>query len=158
MEGYADTVDRAVAGFWSTAAQVVVGTIEEAARRLISRSPIGAPETWKRGKAPPGYVPGNFVSNWNLGINGKDDTVTSATNIRVVNGLANIPADPFGKVFYISNATAHAWPLERGHSELQAPHGMVRITGIELPDIVQEQAAEAKVSGPREMHAGGYGR
>lgn len=124
---------------------VAIGTIEEASRRLISRSPIGMPETWKK-KPPAGYVPGGFVSNWNLGVDRKDDTVTDATNIRAVNGLDRIPTNPFGHRFYISNAQPYAWRLEMDGWSQQAPNGMVRITGIEFDSIVK--VAEGRASGP----------
>lgn len=147
MLGYADQVKAAVDGYWARAARVVIGTIEEAASRLIDRSPIGAPETWKRGKAPAGYVPGQFVSNWNLGVNGCDNSLTSATNIRVVNGLERIPAEPFGARYFISNASPQAWRIEVEGWSKQAPSGVVGVTALEFPNIVAEAEARAKATG-----------
>lgn len=156
--GFADTVDQAVEGYWVSAAAFVIGTIEEAARRLITRSPIGMPSAWKK-KPPPGYEPGKFISNWNLGIGRADTTVTEARNIRTVNGLERIPAYPFGQRFVISNSSPQALRLELDNWSRQAPDGMVRLTGLEHDQIFRiGRERAAAVSGPREMHRGGYGR
>lgn len=159
MPGFADTVDQAVDLYWTRAAAFVVGTIEEAGRRLIARSPIGLPASWKRGKAPAGYVPGKFISNWNLNIGQVDPTVTEARNIRQVNHLDRIPAEPFGMRFVISNSSPQALRLELDNWSRQAPGGMVRLTGLEHDQIfrIARQTAQA-ASGTREMHQGGYGR
>jgi hypothetical protein len=156
--GFADTVDQAVEGYWVSAAAFVFGTIEEAGRRLIARSPIGMPSAWKK-KPPPGYVPGKFISNWNLGVGRADPTVTEARNIRTVNGLDRIPAYPFGQRFVISNSSPQALRLELDNWSRQAPDGMVRLTGLEHDQIFRIARERAvAVSGPREMHRGGYGR
>jgi len=158
MQGFADTVDAAIDGYWTRAAQVVRFTIEESGRRLIKRSPIGLPETWKK-KPPANYVPGQFVSNWNLGVGGVDATVTTAKNIRAVNNVDRIPAVPFGQRYTISNSVPYAMRLEVDGWSRQAPDGMVRLTGLEFDQIFRWATDEAKtVSGPREMHRGGYGR
>lgn len=141
MGSFADQVDAAIAGYWARAALVVVGTIEECGRRLIARSPIGMPETWKRGKAPPGYVPGKFISNWNLGIGQADAAVTEARNVRTVNGLERIPSYPFGQRFVLSNSSPQALRLELDNWSRQAPDGMVRLVGMDFETIVDEQAA-----------------
>lgn len=159
MAGFADTVDEGVELYWSRAAAFVIGTIEEAGQRLVARSPIGLPPSWKRGKAPPGYVPGKFISNWNLGVGRADTTVTEARNIRTVNGLDRIPAYPFGQRFVISNSSPQALRLELDNWSRQAPGGMVRLTGLEHDQIFRIAREQAQaVAGPREMHRGGYGR
>lgn len=158
MQGFADTVDQAVEQYWVSAAAFVIGTIEEAGQRLIARSPIGLPASWKK-KPPPGYVPGKFISNWNLAVGQVDDTVTEARNIRQVNHMDRIPAVPFGQRYVISNSSPQAMRLEVDNWSRQAPGGMVRLTGLEHDQIfrIARERAQA-VSGPREMHRGGYGR
>lgn len=156
--GFADTVDQAVADYWERCARFAFFLIFEAGSRLIRRSPVGMPEAWKK-KPPANYVPGKFASNWNLGIGHADTTVTNATSIRTVNGMERFPADPFGKRFVLSNSSPQALRLELDHWSKQAPEGMVRLVGLEGDDmfrIAGERAAT--VSGPREMHRGGYGR
>ena len=148
MGAFADKVRGAIDDYWANAALVVIGTIEEASRRLIIRSPIGMPSAWKR-KPPPGYVPGKFVSNWNLGIGSADRTVSEATNLREVNGLSRIPADPFGKRYVISNSSPQAMRLEVDGWSKQAPNGMVRLTGLEFDDIVKDASTGLKRSGGR---------
>lgn len=148
MVGFAEKVRAAVDDYWARAALVAIGTIEEASRRLIARSPIGMPETWKR-KPPKGYFPGKFVSNWNLGVGAADLTVTEARNIREVNGLDKIPAVPFGRRYVISNSSPQAMRLEVDGWSRQAPNGMVRITGLELEDIVEDLSAGLKRTGGR---------
>lgn len=158
MEGFADTVDRTVEDYWSKAARVAYYLISEAGERLIRRSPIGMPEVWKK-KPPAGYVPGAFKSNWNLGIGQADPTVTKATNNRTVNGMDRFPAYPFGQRFVISNSSPQALRLELDSWSRQAPDGMVRLTGLEFDAMFRLATERASaVTGPREMHRGGYGR
>jgi hypothetical protein len=158
MLGYADTVERAIDDYWSRAARVAYFLVSEAGERLIRRSPIGMPEAWKK-KPPANYIPGKFVSNWNLGIGSADPTATSATNIRTVNGMDRFPSNPFGQRFVLSNSSPQALRLELDHWSKQAPEGMVRLTGLEF-DPMFRLAVErvGGSSGPREMHRGGYGR
>ncbi len=156
--GFADTVDQAVDAYFARCARFAYFLVFEAGSRLISRSPIGMPEAWKK-KPPANYVPGQFVSNWNLGIGKADPTVSKATNIRTINGMDKFPSDPFGLRFVLSNSSPQALRLELDGWSRQAPDGMVRLTGLESPTmfkIAGERAAA--VSGPREMHRGGYGR
>lgn len=159
MEGFADTVDQAVDHYWSKAALVAYYLVSEAGERLIRRSPIGMPERWKK-KPPPGYVPGAFKSNWNLGIGQADPTVTKATNIRTVNSMDRFPSYPFGQRFVLSNSSPQAMRIEiDGWSRTQAPDGVVRLTGLEFDAMFRLSVERASaVSGPREMHRGGYGR
>lgn len=158
MLGFADTVDRTIDDYFARCARFAYFLIFEAGTRLIRRSPVGMPEAWKK-KPPANYVPGQFASNWNLGIGTADPTVTTATSIRTINGMDRFPADPFGMRFVLSNSSPQALRLEIDGWSRQAPDGMVRLTGLE-GDQMHRIAGERSmaVSGPREMHRGGYGR
>lgn len=107
---------------------VVRASVEEAGQRLIDRSPIDT---------------GRFKSNWNYAAEHPDIFTSEKTNIRTVNGLEDIPAKAASFVSYITNSLPYGPALERGHSK-QAPQGMVRLTSIEWPQIVE--AAAAKVT------------
>lgn len=144
MGAFSDTVGKACDGFLSRARAMPGAVVDEAAERIIVRSPIGMPETWKK-KPPAGYVPGQFRSNWNLGVDAIDRTTTTETNSFFLQGRNRMPADPFGHSFYISNAKPYAWRLEVEHWSRRAPDGMVRITALEFDTILQ--VAARKVGG-----------
>lgn len=118
--------------------EIVLGVGE----RLIDRSPVGAPETWKR-KPPPGYKPGRFKSNWNYGLQTPDIHTTDRTDLFALNNLEELPAKPAGFVHFLTNSLPYGPALERGHSQ-QAPQGMVGLTAQEFPQIVE--AAARKVN------------
>lgn len=117
--------------------------VREVGNRLIDRSPVGAPETWKK-KPPADYKPGHFRSNWRLGVDQIDVTFADQTNVFVVNGLDRIPANPFGHRYFLSNAAPYAWRIEVDHWSTQAPAGVVGITAMEWPSIVMVATAEVK--------------
>lgn len=144
MAGFADTVGKACDGFLARARAMPAAVVDEAAERIIARSPVGMPETWKK-KPPAGYVPGQFRSNWNLGVDAIDRTTTTETNSFFLQGRERMPADPFGHSFYISNAKPYAWRLEVDAWSRQAPNGMVRLTAAEFSTILQ--VAARKVGG-----------
>lgn len=121
---------------------VIREVVTEAGERLIARSPIGAPETWKS-KPPKDYVPGNFVSNWNYGLMSPDRSLTALTGVRVVNYLDELPVEAGGFVHFLTNASPYGPALENGHSG-QAPNGMVSITEMELPQIVSAAVQKVK--------------
>lgn len=145
MAGFADSIrgysEQTRAGLNEYARQVIF----EAGRRLVARSPIGAPETWKS-KPPKDYVPGNFVSNWNYGLMSPDLSTTAQTGIRTVNYIDEVPAEPIGFVHYLTNATPYGPALEAGHSG-QAPMGIVALTELEMPQIQREAARSAIILG-----------
>lgn len=141
MAGFADQLAAFKGEAMGKAHGVVREVVTEAGERLVDLSPIGAPATWKH-KPPKDYVPGHFISNWNYGLMTPDRAVQARTDIRAINYLEDLPAEAAGLVHFISNAVEYGPALERGHSG-QAPHGMVGITEVELPQIVR--AAIAKV-------------
>lgn len=76
------------------------------------RTPIGKPELWNW-PASRFYVPGTLQASWELIIE--------------------------GKIFQLINETPYAQRVEQGWST-QAPAGMLRVSLLEWPQIVQKAA------------------
>lgn len=78
-------------------------------------------------------------SNWFLGTNRVSSIETTASKNgapslgRASNFAATLQA---GGVFYITNNLPYIMALEYGHSKIQAPHGMARITVERFQNIV----------------------
>lgn len=133
--------------------QVVHGTVMEVGARIVEKSPVGDRETWaenieraKRGlePLPKDYKGGRFRGNWQYGFNTipqgdlPDIDPTGAVSVQRI--TANFEA-PAAGLHYLVNNLAYAQVLEEGHSS-QAPQGMVELTLIEAPAIVEELAAK----------------
>lgn len=121
---------------------VVKASVIEASRRLDNRSPVGDASFWKN-PPPKGYTGGRFRGNWQLGIGvvpsgetGAIDKSGAETQGRII---AQVPANAAGEVYFIINNVPYAQALEEGHSR-QAPSGMVGLTVIEWPGIVDQAA------------------
>lgn len=116
-------------------APLVRKTADRALVELVARSPIGNPALWQ-GKAPAGYVPGQFVNDWHVSIGSMSP---STRNVPDASGSASLAEakkfdtyrlDPF-VITYIHNSLPYARRLEHGWSA-QAPYGMVAITAASL--------------------------
>lgn len=112
---------------------VVHKTAELALEGCVLRSPVGDPPSWAS-PPPPGYIPGEFKANWNVGVGEIDATVTNTKDTNggatIARGRARIDAsDAFGGYpVFITNSKAYARRLEYEGWSKQAPAGMVRIT------------------------------
>lgn len=134
MPGFADTIDAACDAFLETCDLVPRFAADILSERLIDRSPVGNPAVW-RSKPRRDYVAGGFRSNWNLGVDTIDTTLTKATNIFTVNGLEKV--EGFGHRYFFSNASPQAWRIEvDGWSPTQARAGVVRVTAAEGAEIL----------------------
>lgn len=151
MGAFLDAVDRGIAEFWILAAEVARETILTAGALAVMTSPVGEPSTWK-GRPPKNYKPGQFRSNWNLGVDAIDTTHTSKTDVFTVNGLGEMPDQLFGHRIYLSNASPQAWRIEMDHWSLQAPNGV--ITPIEGQFMELFRAAALKVKGGSHLGPG----
>lgn len=125
-------------------ADAVVGdVVAQLAQGVDLRSPVGDATYWIS-KPPKGYVGGHFRANWQLGVDnipggeiaGVDPTGAD-TQGRI---LATIPEDAAGKVYYLVNNAPYAQRLEEGRSR-QAPQGLVGLTVIEFPQMVERAVA-----------------
>lgn len=117
----------------------------EVCKRLISRTPIGMPDTWKH-RAPPGYVPGTARAGWHTSTGAplvrlpeRPDAAGRATLAAMV---ADLPRQPSGKVMFISNNVPYIEELERGWSKQSPPAAMVGLTVMEFNSIIDEKALE----------------
>jgi hypothetical protein len=126
-----DFADR----FGDYADQVVFVAVLEFRSRLIVRSPVGNPSTWREPRR--GYVGGHFRKNWQT-----ETGVLTSIELEGVGAppAPNVDQQAAGKVHYISNPVPYARRLEYGWSK-QAPNGMVALTAIEWPNIVADAAA-----------------
>lgn len=146
MGAFADAVKSACDDFMAKAQAMPAAVVDEAAERIIARTPVGAPELWKR-KPPADYKPGHLRSNWNLGVDAIDDTTRDQTNHFFLNGRDRMPAEGFGHTYYLSNSLPYAFVIEAGEHSKQAPQGMVGITGEEFDNILQVAAERVKAAG-----------
>lgn len=131
--------EKAIENASTVTREAVGGIIAEVDRR----SPVGDPSYWKN-PAPPGYKPGLFRGNWQLGMDappimqiGRIDPSGAATTAE---NVASIPAKAFGHVYYLMNNVPYANRIENGWSR-QAPAGVVGLTVLRWEEIVAGAAA-----------------
>jgi len=128
--------------------RLVRAVIIDVAEELVDRSPVGDPNSW--GSPPPkNYKPGHFKANWHHKQGSADssirDTVdvtgdVSMNQIRSSVLNASKPAD----IHFLYNNVPYAMALENGHSD-QAPDGMVALTVLDFPGIVDRAASRLKI-------------
>lgn len=124
---------------------VVKKVVMDVGAALVMKSPVGNPTLWLNpSAAPAGYVGGRFRANWQYGY-GSPDRSTSAKidktggpTISAIIGEVN-GHDAAG-VHYITNSLPYAQRIEEGHSQRQAPSGVVRLTVMEFQPIVEAAA------------------
>jgi len=111
----------------------------EVGNRIVYRSPVGDASYWQE-PAPPGYVGGRFRANWQYGFGfvpqGSSEAVDpsgAATINAIIRGTLTSPTNG---VHWIANNLPYAEVLEMGRSR-QAPQGMVGLTELEFPQIVE---------------------
>ncbi len=122
---------------------VVGDVVVQVAAALDRRSPVGDASYWKS-PPPKGYVGGRFRGNWQMGV----DTIPAGeTGLIDPSGataqgeiLARIPEEAGGKVYYLMNNVPYAEEIEKGSSR-QAPQGLVGLTAIEFPQMVEQAVA-----------------
>ncbi|WP_426269144.1 hypothetical protein ACN9MB_13035 [Dyella kyungheensis] len=113
---------------------------------VVQRSPVGNPDLWAH-KPPAGYSGGRFRANWNVSLVDPDTTTTDdidqSGSTTVDRGSAVIGGADGVKDICITNSLPYAIPIEMGHSGVQAPQGVVRVTVAEFQQYVNRAAAEA---------------
>ncbi|WP_223506851.1 HK97 gp10 family phage protein [Pseudomonas sp. GL-RE-29] len=101
--------------------------IIEVAGSLIRMSPVDS---------------GRFRGNWQFNLMTPDNSTSLNVDPTGAETLGRIVAEAgafnAGQVAYITNSLPYAIPLEYGHSEKQAPQGMVRVTLARFQQIVDE--------------------
>lgn len=111
--------------------------------KLVEYSPVGNPMLWKRHYWPPGYNPGHFRNNWQLGVDEAPAGVISGEDPSGEASMARmhsaVPRWPVGHNYYFTNNLPYARRLETGtHSVQVPPQGMVGRVSMEFPQIVRE--------------------
>lgn len=114
--------------------------------KIVDRSPVGNPSLWQN-PPPPGYVGGRFRGNWQVTFNApataelnRIDANGSSTKAA---GAAVIAAYQSGiNSIWLTNTVPYAMALEFGHSHIQAPQGMARITAAEFQQFINNAVRE----------------
>jgi hypothetical protein len=112
----------------------------------VLRTPVGNPDLWKNKNPPAGYVGGRLRANWTVALVAPDTTTTEAVDkagsSTIAKGSQTILASDGEEDIYITNSLPYAIPVEYGHSGVQAPQGMVRVTVAEFQAYVEKAVAE----------------
>jgi len=129
--------------------------VAETARRVILRTPVGDPAMWaSTAWVKAGYKEGTLRANWNVTANSPDvafyniqDKSGGKTIAKAVGG-ALVPA----KTYFLTNNTPYAARIEyTGHSRIQAPFGMARVTLSEWQDILNLAANQVRIGGSKKL-------
>ena len=119
--------------------EIVRKVILEIGDRLVTRSPVGDAKYWKY-PAPPGYTGGRFRGNWQYGYGaapqGQYDVIDKSGALslgRIESGVASSQAAGF---HWIANNLPYSERIEMGWSR-QAPQGIIGLTELEFPQIVE---------------------
>lgn len=122
--------------------KTVRATAIEFFSRIVIRTPVGNPTTWK-GTAPAGYVGGRLRANWQATINqpaqgdvNNVDPSGNGSTGRIEGVLGNYK---LGQTAYLANNLPYAARVENGWSQ-QRPQGMVKVTEKEFKPILETLA------------------
>lgn len=111
----------------------------------VLRTPVGNPDLWKS-KPPKGYVGGRLRANWTVSLGTPDPTTTGAIDksgeATIGAGTATIGTADGTQAIYMTNSLPYALPIEYGHSGVQAPAGMVRVSVADFQAFVNKAASE----------------
>jgi hypothetical protein len=128
-------------------AQVVRKATLDLLTAIVLRSPVGNPDLWAH-KPPPGYVGGRFRANWNVSLSAPDASTTDATDksgdATIHRGLSVLVRADGQQDIYITNSLPYAVALEYGHSSVQAPQGMVRVSITEFGQYIDNAIRDLK--------------
>src|SRR5215207_420684 len=122
----------------------------QALESVVYMSPVGNPDLWKRPRK--GYVGGRFRGNWQVGLNapirGTLQTIDPSGTQTIARGKQALSLAKAGGVIYLSNNLPYSLAIEFGHSQKQAPRGVVRITAARLQGMLDKAVAAAKKEVP----------
>lgn len=128
----------------SNVSVVVRKTAIDLLTAVVMRTPVGNPDFWKS-KPPKGYVGGRLRANWNVSLVTPDESTTDATDKTgsgaIARGNEAIGQADGIKDIWMVNALPYAIPVEYGHSDQQAPAGMVRVSVAEFQQYANAAAA-----------------
>jgi hypothetical protein len=85
---------------------------------------------------------GRFRGNWQVGVDTRPSGEVSGTDKSgsktIAEGIASIPEQAAGHVYYVQNNLPYAQALEDGHSTQSPPGNMVAGTVAEFESIIRE--------------------
>jgi len=99
--------------------------------RVILRSPVDTGRFRGNWQAAVGNIPSGTLE--------LDDKSGTATVSKAAAATMGVKA---GDIIYLANNLPYAMPLEEGHSQSQAPNGMVALTAQEFKSIVDAVGIE----------------
>jgi hypothetical protein len=112
---------------------------------VVMRTPVGNPTLWA-GPAPKGYVGGRLRANWIVSLGRPDASTTAAIDktgdATKAKGITVITHADGEQDIWMTNNLPYALPIEYGHSGVQAPAGMVRVSVAEFSQYVDNAARE----------------
>lgn len=136
---FALDVSKFVAKANGNAKLVVRRVAGDVLAKVVMRTPVGDPTFWKS-PPPAGYVGGRLRANWATSYGtpktGATDARDQTGGATIASGQGTINRAPDGATIYIMNNLPYAIPIEYGHSQRQAPQGMVRRTVVEFQSFV----------------------
>ncbi len=141
--GFASDLKKLCAKAGDNAEEVVRKVAIELQNGMIEKSPVGNPDLWK-GKAPPGYVGGQFRANWQCGVGSINSVVSDPVGTDSI-GKTRVKLEAWkpGQTIYLTNSLPYANRLEYGYSG-QAPAGMVRLSVQEYGQYLKKAARSIK--------------
>lgn len=129
----------------ANASKVVRGASIDLLSRVVMRTPVGNPDLWKS-KPPKGYVGGRLRANWNVSLTTPDESTADSIDktgvATIARGNEAIAGADGKEDIWMVNALPYAIPIEYGHSQAQAPAGMVRVSVGEWQKYVNAQAVK----------------
>lgn len=114
---------------------------------IIRKTPVGNASLWKSKYAPSGYVGGRLRANWQSSINMPKSGEVDSVNQNDSTNSALSAAEKFkvGNSLYAVNNLKYAQAVENGHSQKQAPAGMVRVSILGWDNIVSMNTRRYRV-------------
>lgn len=146
----AETFALSLAAFAQKAPEKARTVVRKVAIDLLTatvlRTPVGNPDLWKNKKAPKGYVGGRLRANWNVSLVTPDASTTIAIDksggATISRGTATIGQADGEQDIWIMNSLPYAIPIEYGHSGVQAPAGMVRVSVADARQMLEQAVSE----------------
>ena len=106
--------------------------------RIIEKTPVGDPTTWKH-PPPAGYVGGRARGSWAYGFNATPqpaDMVDESGKVSMTRIRAGVASNDGIGAHFITNGLPYIRRLEYDGWSRQAPAGMVRVTIQEYQQVI----------------------
>jgi hypothetical protein len=127
-----------------TMSKAVADTAAQLYKEIVDRTPFGRPELWKSKTPPVGYNPGQLRKGWQIDY-GKGFSHATATFTGKNQSIVDAKNYTLGSTITIKNDVDYAEAIEFGHSKVQAPQGMVRVSIAKAPTFLNKAAKNNKI-------------